>query len=119
MLSVETPPRMWRKLRVDVDNLIQAGNTSTYVEKTLNEIEIERKVKKHLHVCGENCLIDSQGYCWRETPPRMWRKLRTLLSRSKAPGNTSTYVEKTRASFETWAYDSGNTSTYVEKTFCI
>ena len=71
------------------------GNTSTYVEKTLSLNSFQLSIKKHLHVCGENCfVIGFKTHFW-ETPPRMWRKLLRNWVQDSLLGNTSTYVEKT------------------------
>ena len=54
--SLETPPRMWRKLGADRDQVLLNGNTSTYVEKTKESVKYKKELQKHLHVCGENCM---------------------------------------------------------------
>ena len=91
----ETPPRMWRKLSIAYLLPLDFGNTSTYVEKTLRRLRRRRRVRKHLHVCGENGSKTRKRAVGEETPPRMWRKLQSSACESSSFGNTSTYVEKT------------------------
>ena len=55
---------------------------------------ISFKIKKHLHIRGEN-VKSRNGRCLdRETPPHTWRKSPRRGRRKASTGNTSTYVEK-------------------------
>ena len=132
----ETPPRMWRKQSGWFSESSERGNTSTYVEKTFRNYLNLSFLRKHLHVCGENWCQSAQLTSSKETPPRMWRKLKQLLNLIFTLRNTSTYVEKTKSRrFTTFglletpprmwrkpivkappSWISRNTSTYVEKT---
>ena len=50
----ETPPHTWRKFRTFFCSDSRPGNTSTYVEKILRRLRRRRRVRKHLHIRGEN-----------------------------------------------------------------
>ena len=54
VLSIETPPRVWRKRDVPVEERCAVRNTSTCVEKTKEHTSNLYGQRKHLHVCGEN-----------------------------------------------------------------
>ena len=56
-VTLETPPRMWRKLGFLITFGNHFRNTSTYVEKTNSRIPNCILPQKHLHVCGENSNI--------------------------------------------------------------
>ena len=55
-------------------------------------------IQKHLHVRGEDHDELQAHVAQRETPPRTWRRLVTVLGLIDNTGNTSTYVEKTISS---------------------
>ena len=72
--SVETPPRTWRRLADQEENQPDHGNTSTDVEKTLQDLIPTRQNRKHLHGRGEDSSNrPGIGANW-ETPPRTWRR---------------------------------------------
>ena len=73
--SMETPPRVWRKLCDNLTRRISSRNTSTCVEKTHSATCWLSVRQKHLHVCGENFFSPCGTKSAPETPPRVWRKL--------------------------------------------
>ena len=53
-LKTETPPRTWRRLILLLRSCSTFRNTSTYVEKTIEEGLYDPSEEKHLHVRGED-----------------------------------------------------------------
>ena len=112
---LETPPRTWRRLprtapratgvrntSTDVEKTIEesstlavGGNTSTDVEKTRTRRLRVRSTRKHLHGRGEDLFGSASSNKWMETPPRTWRRHHGQRSWRPSGGNTSTDVEKT------------------------
>ena len=92
---IETPPRMWGRLRKAELKLYPLGNTPTHVGKTLQPTSLFQHRKKHPHACGEDASSALIPPPVPETPPRMWGRPAELLM-FKAPfGNTPTHVGKT------------------------
>ena len=56
--NAETPPRTWRRPTYVFPEVVFFGNTSTYVEKTLNFLKLILFQQKHLHVRGEDQEIE-------------------------------------------------------------
>ena len=52
--EIETPPRAWRRHRLDLDLIKRLRNTSTDVEKTRTTFWDQRSERKHLHGRGED-----------------------------------------------------------------
>ena len=96
-VTKETPPRVWRKPLFAFTLNALVRNTSTCVEKTFAGSILNRLIRKHLHVCGENDTSTSPHFSGQETPPRVWRKLLQMQILLKIFRNTSTCVEKTTA----------------------
>ena len=91
----ETPPRTWRRLLEDDHLGGHVGNTSTDVEKTVQQDGFNSAAEKHLHGRGEDLLRPVAAGMCKETPPRTWRRLCDPLCDDRHHGNTSTDVEKT------------------------
>ncbi len=97
-MTIETPPRAWRRLTQSVHILSRPRNTSTSVEKTLMFVGERRKLKKHLHERGEDSAVAPNSDKNSETPPRAWRRQRFIEGKENSGRNTSTSVEKTKRS---------------------
>ena len=69
-------------------------NTSTYVEKIIEQASQRCGTEKHLHIRGENLTPESTPNPLQETPPHTWRKYYPKSVEGVGLGNTSTYVEK-------------------------
>ena len=68
----ETPPRMWGELQRTFFRICVAGNTPTYVGRTVSNVLENLTTEKHPHVCGENLFKTLLCLFVGETPPRMW-----------------------------------------------
>ena len=95
--SMETPPRTWRRHPLSFCSSFAGGNTSTDVEKTCAECSRHKRLRKHLHGRGEDCLYGEGNTRSVETPPRTWRRPYEAFRRVVVLRNTSTDVEKTAA----------------------
>ena len=91
----ETPPRTWRRPPTIQIRVNSAGNTSTYVEKTVYGHTLTPLIRKHLHVRGEDLDMLRDKQFVSETPPRTWRRRTKYTCGIGGLRNTSTYVEKT------------------------
>ena len=131
----ETPPHTWRKSDFWEGVHCRLRNTSTYVEKIIDEPLCCFSDKKHLHIRGENWLSALMKSQIIETPPHTWRKwaFRILVDSLDQKhlhirGENVVKREKSEALRETpphtWrkcyspigtTLTYGNTSTYVEK----
>ncbi len=93
--KAETPPRAWRRRGLKAERAASSRNTSTCVEKTPILHNDRGKIRKHLHVRGEDPLQTTWALCMAETPPRAWRRRNHHSQTRNKGGNTSTCVEKT------------------------
>ena len=91
----ETPPRTWRRLSTIQAEPAAGRNTSTDVEKTLDEVSLYTIGWKHLHGRGEDILSFASSFATTETPPRTWRRRSREFHKLFRGRNTSTDVEKT------------------------
>ena len=94
--SRETPPRTWRRHPLSFCSSFAGGNTSTDVEKTCAECSRHKRLRKHLHGRGEDCLYGEGNTRSVETPPRTWRRQQLVDFVVTIRRNTSTDVEKTQ-----------------------
>ena len=81
-LTLETPPRTWRRPPDGLFQVFDLRNTSTDVEKTLRRC--------------------TNTWWTTETPPRTWRRLARQCKSGHPGGNTSTDVEKTLEFPQRW-----------------
>lgn len=93
--SLDTSPRMWRKLICIDRTALVLGNISTCVEKTPSLLPFPGNPEKHLHMRGENNLELSKVFGDEETSPHAWRKLHFKWNMGERRRNISTCVEKT------------------------
>ena len=92
----ETPPRVWGRRRAHVVDDVGHGNTPTRVGKTQLARKVCRDRRKHTHACGEDSLNAIAQLCARETPPRVWGRLKHHPNALGDGGNTPTRVGKTQ-----------------------
>ena len=91
----ETPPRTWRRLWTKIKDGAASRNTSTDVEKTIQQSTKLLLSRKHLHGRGEDACTSPTRRWLKETPPRTWRRRDHYVLEVFSFGNTSTDVEKT------------------------
>ena len=93
-----SPPHTWRKRINHQEDSTLRRITSTYVEKTQQNIGFLPSVEDHLHIRGENRDALAQGNKGVGSPPHTWRKLGDDDKGTSYLRITSTYVEKTNSS---------------------
>ena len=98
--ELETPPRTWRRPKLESEDTLRDRNTSTDVEKTIAPVPAASRSKKHLHGRGEDQAEKPLLPGVLETPPRTWRRLILKREVIRHIGNTSTDVEKTLKAHE-------------------
>ena len=94
-LDEGSPPHTWRIhdfLRVFPSDL---GITSTYVENTMNNLNVLEMNKDHLHIRGEYSKFESCSALLSGSPPHTWRIQKIAQEIIYGNGITSTYVENT------------------------
>ncbi len=94
-IDLETPPRMWGRLKLKVDDSEGKRNTPTHVGKTKISESSNPLMEKHPHACGEDSKAAGCNAAGMETPPRMWGRLTLSVKIGATPGNTPTHVGKT------------------------
>ena len=77
-----SPPHTWRKHKEYFEIAKQRRITSTYVEKTIEEMNEFIKNEDHLHIRGENASKLIIRVAGSGSPPHTWRKLFLGLAHS-------------------------------------
>ena len=90
-----SPPHTWRKQPETSKLSPPCGITSTYVEKTVGMAQSRCNAQDHLHIRGENFVMNVYFIMPLGSPPHTWRKLGAYQSIDWNDRITSTYVEKT------------------------
>ncbi len=95
LLPMGSPPHTWRILRQSKSQLTANRITSTYVENTLNIINLFFFFWDHLHIRGEYNLKKISPLTAMGSPPHTWRIPKTTKNIWIILRITSTYVENT------------------------
>ncbi len=100
MLLTGSPPRVWGKRLLSLQNLTQARFTPTRVGKTLPGAREFAGETVHPHACGENRLPDVVPGVVVGSPPRVWGKRRCPNRFAGRARFTPTRVGKTRCGYD-------------------